>query len=406
MASRPGRPRAIRPLRDFLHTEALGGALLLLAAVAALVWVNTPWRDSYESLWSTVWSIGGGSHRLDWDLHHWVNEALMTLFFLLVGLEIKRELTTGHLADRSAAVLPALAALGGMLVPAVLFSVIADAPHRSAWGIPMATDIALAVGVVALLGRRVPPGLRVFLLALAVVDDVGAVLVIAIFYGKGTSLGWLGAACAIVACAIVLVRMRFHWLWVYGVLLLFGWYFLVKAGVHPTLMGVAFGLIAPSFPLGERRHNAEGTITVVDWLEHRLHGWVSYAIVPVFALANAGVPVGIEPIRSAVSSRLGLAVIVGLVVGKMLGITLVTFGAVRLGIGRLPAGTTTRSLVGISLVAGIGFTVSIFVSELAIESPVALGTAKLSVLIASLLAAVLGVLLLRRSGGSGAPPKL
>jgi len=396
----------IRPLRDFLHTEALGGAILVLAAIVALIWANVPVRESYEHLWSTVWSIGGGAHRLEWDLHHWVNEALMTLFFLLVGLEIKRELTTGHLAERSAAVLPALAALGGMAVPALIFSLVADSSHRHGWGIPMATDIALAVGVVSLLGNRVPRGLRVFLLALAVVDDVGAVVVIAVFYGSGTRFGWLAAAIGVVVLAVVLVRLRFHWLWVYGLLLLVGWYFLVKAGVHPTLMGVAFGLIAPSIPLGERRIGPDGPITVVDWLEHRLHGWVSYGVVPLFALANAGVAIGVQPLRSAVSSRLGLGIILGLVVGKAVGITLVTLFAVRLGVGRLPAGATTRSLIGVSTVAGIGFTVSLFVTELAVVSTASRGTAKLAVLLASLVAAALGALLLRSNRESGPAPQL
>ena len=396
----------IRPLRDFLHTEALGGAILVLAAIVALIWANVPVRESYEHLWSTVWSFGGGSHRLEWDLHHWVNEALMTLFFLLVGLEIKRELTTGHLAERSAALLPALAALGGMAAPALIFSLVADSSHRHGWGIPMATDIALAVGVVSLLGKRVPKGLRVFLLALAVVDDIGAVVVIAVFYGSGTQFGWLAAAIGVVVLAVVLVRLRFHWLWVYGLLLLVGCYFLVKAGVHPTLMGVAFGLIAPSIPLGERRIGPDGPITVVDWLEHRLHGWVSYVVVPLFALANAGVAIGVQPLRSAVSSRLGLGIILGLVVGKAAGITLVTLLAVRLGVGRLPGGTTTRSLLGVSVVAGIGFTVSLFVAELAITSSASRGTAKLAALLASLVAAVLGVLLLRSNSESGTAPQL
>lgn len=406
MTNRPDRRFAIRPLRDFLHTEAIGGVLLLVAAVVALLWANLPGRETYHEVWSTVWSIGAGGHRLEWDLHHWVNEALMTLFFLVVGLEIKRELTTGHLAQKSDAVLPALAALGGMALPALIFVAIADAPHRHGWGIPMATDIALAVGVVSLLGSRVPRGLRVFLLALAIVDDIGAVIVIAVFYGSGTQFGWLAAAVGIVGLAALLVRLRFHWLWVYGILLIVGWYFLVKAGVHPTLMGVAFGLLAPAVPLGARRRGPDGPITVVDWLEHRLHGWVSYAVVPLFALANAGVAIGADPLRSAVSSRLGLGIALGLIAGKAVGITLVTLAAVRIGIGRLPAGTSVRTLFGVSLIAGIGFTVSLFVAELAVTSREDVGTAKLAVLLASLVAAVLGVLVLRRAQPSVAAPEL
>lgn len=406
MTNRPDRRFAIRPLRDFLHTEAIGGVLLVVAAIVALLWANLPGRETYHEVWSTVWSIGTGGHRLEWDLHHWVNEALMTLFFLVVGLEIKRELTTGHLSRRSDAVLPALAALGGMALPALIFVAIVDAPHRNAWGIPMATDIALAVGVVSLLGSRVPRGLRVFLLALAIVDDIGAVVVIAVFYGSGTRFGWLVAAVGIVVLAAALVRLRFHWLWVYGVLLLVGWYFLVKAGVHPTLMGVAFGLLAPAVPLGNRRVGPDGPITVIDWLEHRLHGWVSYAVVPLFALANAGVAIGTEPLRSAVSSRLGLGIALGLIAGKAVGITAVTLAAVRLGVGRLPSGTTTKSLFGVAVLAGIGFTVSLFVAELAITSPDDVGTAKLAVLLASVLAAALGVLVLRRGEPSVASPEL
>ncbi len=403
----------------------------------ALIWANSPWQEGYRDLWSTVVSIDIGGHGLTLDLREWVNEGLMTCFFFVVGLEIKRELTSGHLSDRRAAMLPALAAVGGMVAPALVYLAIAGRDTPRGWGIPMATDIALAVGVASLLGDRVPSSLRTFLLALAIVDDIGAILVIAIFYSGRTDFAWLAVAFGAVAAVLAAKRFRVSWVGLYVLFGVIGWFALHEAGVHPTLMGVAMGLIAPSAPLLRAElvdaeelaaeladvssveavsttvTTARHSVSVVEWLEFRLHGWVSYLIVPMFALANAGVPLGTEALGDALTSPLGLGIIAGLIVGKLVGIVTVTMLAVRLGWGRLPEGATNRSLAGVALLAGIGFTVALFVAELAVgpESDAAgavgsspLATAKLAVLLASVLAAGLGVAVLRTGGRPVAPP--
>ena len=236
MTRRRSPRRAARALREFLHTEAAGGAVVVVAVVAALVWANGPWHHSYHQVWTWKVPLGLDRLHLDWTLEEWVNDALMAVFFFVVGVEIKRELTTGHLRDRRAALVPAVAALGGMVVPALLFGLIADAQHRHGWGIPMATDIALAVGMVALLGDRVPRHHA---------DDIGAIVVIAVFYGGSTRWAWLGLAIATVIAAAIGVRLRLRPAEIYALLAVFGWYALVRSGVHPTLMGVAFGLVAP-----------------------------------------------------------------------------------------------------------------------------------------------------------------
>jgi NhaA family Na+:H+ antiporter len=417
----------IRPLRDFLHTEAAGGALLAVAAAAALIWANTA-PHSYDRVWNLVLSIQLGTREFSWDLRHWVNDGLMTLFFFMVGLEIKRELTSGHLADRRSAALPALAAVGGMAVPALLYLAIAGGVEPDGWGIPVATDIALAIGVAATLGRRVPAGMRTFLLALAIVDDIGAITIIAVFYSEGVEVGWLLVSVGCVAAVVAIKRIGVTWHIVYVLIGMVGWYGLTKAGVHPTLMGVSMGLLAPSIPLVRPEladaeeladvstveaarttaRIARQSISVVEWLEHELHPWVSYAIVPMFALANAGVPVGWEPLSDAVTSRFGAGIIVGLVVGKLVGVVGTSWLAIRLGVGKLPESTPPRVLVGTGALAGIGFTVALFVSELAVEGE-RLATAKLAVLVASALAATLGAAILWRSPKpvrSDPPPQL
>jgi NhaA family Na+:H+ antiporter len=360
--------------------------VVVVAVVAALIWANGPWRHSYHDVWSWRVPLGLDRLHLRWTLEEWVNDSFMSVFFFVVGVEIKRELTTGHLRDRRAALLPALAALGGMAIPALLFRFVSDPAHDHGWGIPMATDIALAVGMVALLGDRLPRSMRVFLLALAVADDIGAIVVIAVFYGGSTRWGWLAGAVATVAVAAFAVNRRVRWTPLYFVLAIVGWYFLVRSGVHPTLMGVAFGLIAP--------------VGALEQLEHTWHPWSSFVIVPVFALANAGVELGFHAARSAVTSRLGIGIIVGLVVGKVIGITGVTYLVVRLGWSRLPDGATWRSVIGVALFGGIGFTVALFVSVLALPGYDSLEAAKLAVLIASCLAALGGAAVLSGSRNS------
>lgn len=409
--------RAIRPLRDFLSTEAAGGLLLVLATVVALVWANSPWRASYESFWSTDASIRIGTARgVSLDLRHWVNEGLMTLFFFIVGLEIKRELVEGELRDPKRAALPAIAALGGMVVPAAIyFAVNAGSNGARGWGIPMATDIAMALGALAILGRHLHPAHKLFLLALAIVDDVGAVMVIAVFYSSGIDGSMLIVAGTALFAILGMRRAGVQRITAYVAVGVVLWYATKGAGIHATLTGVVVGLLTPTKPAvpmdlvdqdalndisslraaEETMQIARQSVSVVEWLEHRLHPWTSYVIVPLFALANAGIRLDGSSMRAALTSRVGLGIVLGLVAGKVIGISLASWLAVRAGVASLPDGLTFRSLVGVAAIAGMGFTVSLFVTDLAFRSPEQTGPAKLAVLIATVCAAVLGGLLLR-----------
>jgi NhaA family Na+:H+ antiporter len=408
--------RVIRPLRDFLATESAGGVALLVATAIALVWANSPWQDSYTELWSTDVTVGIGSHVLSMDLQHWVNDGLMTLFFFVVGLEIKRELVTGELRDPRVAALPALAAVGGMVVPAALFI----AFNRSGdgfdgWGIPMATDIAMAVGVLSLFSKRVPPSLKLFLLALAIVDDIGAILVIAIFYSAGIELIWLVEGAAVVG-GMVLLRLlgvtRIAPFVVLGVVL---WLAVHESGVHATIAGVVLGLLTPTRPfqraelidedeltdlssveaVRETATLARQSVSVVEYLEHVLHPWTSLLIVPLFALANAGVTVTGGALSDALSSSVTQGIVIGLVVGKFVGITSFTWVAQRTGVAVMPQGATWRGVLAVAAIGGIGFTVSLFVASLAFTGGT-LDEAKIGILAGSLLAAAGGTLLLLR----------
>jgi NhaA family Na+:H+ antiporter len=408
--ARPG-PTFIRPLVDFLHTEAAGGVVLVAATLAALIWANSPWDASYTALWDTRLVIGFGRHSLDLDLRSWVDDGLMALFFLVVGLEIKRELVEGELSDPRQAALPVVAALGGMAVPALIyvaFNVGGDG--AAGWGIPMATDIAMAVGVVSLLGRRVAPSLRLFLLALAIVDDIGAVLVIALAYTGELDPASLAAAAGIVAAIAALraagIGARVPYV-VAGVAL---WLALHESGLNATLAGVVLGLMTPTRParqpelidaaeladvssLAAARQTAamaREAVSEVEWLEHSLHPWTGFVVVPLFALANAGLVISGETLRDAATSPVAAGVVTGLVVGKPLGITAFAWLAVRLRLAPLPSGTTWGALVSVSALAGIGFTVSILVAGLAFDDAALVDEAKLAILAASFLAALTG----------------
>lgn len=406
--------RLIRPLRDFLRQEASAGILLVGAAIVALVWANSPWSDSYFDLWGTHAQIGLGDHVIELNLREWINDLGMVLFFFVVGLELKREFTEGELQDPRAAALPIIAAIGGMIVPATIFALLNSGTDGSkGWGIPMATDIAIVMGVVALLGSRAPSWLKLFLLALAIVDDLGAIIVIAIFYSDGISFGWLSLAIGSLAVALVL-RPHVPWMAVYVLLGAICWLGLHEAQVHPTLTGVAFGLLAPVTPLrgsgpldveelysrpnfyvAQRvSREAKWTVSIVEWLEHRLHPWSAFVVVPIFALANAGVRIPASELGDALSSRVTWGVLLGLVVGKTIGISAATLLAVALKIGRLPEGVTTRYVIGAGALGGIGFTVSLFVTELAFGDATVGTDARLGVLLGSLVAATIGSLIL------------
>jgi NhaA family Na+:H+ antiporter len=363
-------PEAV--MARFLDTEAAGGVVLVAAAVVALAWANSPWSGSYESVW------------MDETVHLVVNDGLMALFFLVVALEIKRELVIGELSDPRVAALPALAAAGGMVVPALLYlAVNAGKEGAAGWGIPMATDIAFAVGVLALLGSRIPPGLKLFVLTLAVVDDMGAIVVIAVVYSNGIDLLPLGLAATAIAAGIGLRRAQVTWLPAYAVLAIGCWVALHESGVHATLAGVAFGFLAPA-------RDAER-------IQRRLQPLVGFAIVPIFALANAGVEVGGDALSTAGSQAVAAGVGLGLLLGKVVGITGASILAVRTGLARLPAGVRWPHLVGAATLAAIGFTVSLFVTDLAFDDPALEDAARLAILAVSAAAAGLGAVILRRA---------
>ena len=412
--------RLARPLRVFLNNEASGGVVLLIATLVALIWANSPLAESYESLWHTKIEISVGTFTLDEDLQHWVNDGLMAIFFFVVGLEIKRELVVGELNSLRRAILPAVAALGGMLVPALIYVALNWGGQTEGWGVPMATDIAFAVGVLALLGRRAPATLKVFVLSLAIVDDIGAIAAIALFYSSGIDPEWLLAAGFLIVLIVVLRRLRVLWVPIYAVVGIAVWLATFESGVHATIAGVALGLLTPALPTDPGGYGdvagrasrlpdepdaesvrqvglqAKEVVSAAERFEHLLHPWTSHVVIPIFALANAGVELTSEGIRDAFGSRVTIGIALGLIVGKLVGITGFSWVAVRLRFGELPNEMTWRHLAGGAAVAGIGFTVSLFISSLAFEDEGTLSSAKIGILMGSVIAAAIGAIVLAR----------
>ena len=426
-------------LREFIHDEAFGGILLLVCALIALLWANSPWGATYDALWSTELTLGTVQFHLTETLRHWVNDGLMAVFFFVVGLEIKRELLVGELASPRQAALPAIAALGGVLVPAGIYAVLnRGTAGAQAWGIPMATDIAFALGVLALLGDRIPLGLKVFLTALAIVDDIAAVLVIAIFYTVQVHWVALGAAAVILVVLLAANRLGARRPVIYGVLGLALWVAVFESGVHATVAGVLLALTIPAttridpraflqrsratltaferagsdeetgasiLTNGERQEAlaeledvVEGAGAPLHRMEHVLHPWVAFAIMPLFALANAGVRIEGD-LGVALGNCVTLGVMLGLVLGKQLGVTLGAWLAMRSGLTDLPEGVSWRHIYGAGWLAGIGFTMALFVADLAYADPGEAGlltAAKLGILVASLIAGVCGWVILAR----------
>jgi NhaA family Na+:H+ antiporter len=373
-------------LREFLEGEASGGIVLMGAAALALIVANSPLGPGYESVLHA--QLGPLS------LDHWINDALMALFFLLVGLEIKREMIDGQLATWPRRLLPGIAAAGGMIVPAVIYTMLnGSSPETSrGWAIPTATDIAFALGVLSLLGNRVPASLKIFLAALAIIDDLGAVLIIAVFYSTGLSFGDLGAAMVILGCLYMLNRRGVVQLWPYLLLGVVLWVFVYRSGIHATLAGVALAL---AIPLRSQKGTIDDTRhSPLHRLEHRLGAVVPFIVLPIFGFANAGVSlwaVGLD----AFTDPLTLGVAIGLVAGKLIGV----FGSatilIRLGFADLPAQATWTQLLGTALLCGIGFTMSLFIGLLAFAGqPTLQEEVKLGILCGSALAAVLGTLVL------------
>jgi NhaA family Na+:H+ antiporter len=375
---------------DYVQVEIASGIVLFAAAAVALVVANL-WARAYTDFWTYELTLGGQALSLTYDLRGWVNEGLMTVFFFVVGMEIKRELVEGELRDRRTAALPVIAALGGMLVPALIF--LAWNPTGSAsrgWGITTATDLAFALAVLALVAPGIPAGLKLFLLALAVVDDTGSVIIITIFYSEEVQLAWMVAGMGVLLLLIALSRLRVRLQPLY-VPLAFAvlWLCTVKAGLSGALIGAVLGLITPSRSRDERH--------VLHRVEAPLHLVASFAIVPLFALANAGIQLGAEDLRAAGSSRITWAIVVARVVGKALGITLAVALAVRLGVGRLPTSVTRRQILGVGVLAGIGFTVALFVADVSYGGT-RLADAKIGILASALAAGILGSCFLLRSG--------
>jgi Na+:H+ antiporter, NhaA family len=419
-------PRSIiQPAQRFAAIETAGGIVMLVGAVIALAWANSPWSGSYRAMLDTPIDFRVGELLdLELSLHEWINDGLMSLFFLVVGLEIKRQLVHGELRDRRTAALPAVAALGGMIVPAAIYIVMNLGGATGGFGVPVATDIAFAVGVVTLVGSRVPIGVRIFILTLAVVDDIGGIVVIAVFYAEGVSVTWLAVAVACVGGVLVARTLEIRSLVPYVGLGVICWYALHEAGVEAAIAGVVFGLLTPAEPfhdpsrLGERieefvEHFEDNDHAVptqiagyvrevaspLDRIENGLNPWVSFVIVPIFALANAGVSVSTDGLDPSVFG----GVFLGLVVGKLIGVVAFTWLAVRLGIGRLPERTTWGHVVGIGATAGIGFTVALFVAGLSFDEENLLRSAKLGILAASVVAGIVGYALLRRASRASAP---
>ena len=420
------------PIQEFLHQEASGGILLIIATVIALAWANSPFAESYHHLWHTYLSIDLGGIGLKYSLHHWINDGLMVIFFFVVGLEIKRELLVGELSSVKKAALPIAAALGGMIFPALTYTIFnLGTEGASGWGIPMATDIAFVVGILALLGKRVPLALKIFILALAIVDDLGAVLVIAIFYTSNISFTSLLIAGGFLVLLIAMNRMGVRNLLIYTLVGVGLWLAFLKSGVHATVAGV---LLAFTIPVSSRintkkfknetesllkdfdnagehgdnvltnsdrlsiidqiENNCEKILTPLQRFEHGLHPWVSFFIMPVFALANAGVTIG-SGLTSALTHPVSIGIILGLFLGKQIGIFSFSYLAVKLKLASEPEGVSWKKIYAASVLAGIGFTMSLFIANLAFNSPELLNISKVGILAGSLLSGVVGFIILK-----------
>ncbi len=433
--SRPRRPIdvIVRPFQEFAHGAASGGIVLLACTIVALVWANSPWRESYHDLWHSELTIAIGSFKLSSSLHHWINDGLMVIFFFVVGLEIKREVLAGELSSLRQAMLPIAAAVGGMMVPALIYaSLNFGRPEINGWGIPMATDIAFALGVLALLGDAVPLPLKVFLTALAIVDDLGAVLVIAVFYTSDLNLTALLLGALVLGAMFLLNYLGVRSPLVYFFFGVGLWLCFLASGVHATIAGVLAAMAIPArtlideetylkrvrFLVGQIEHHNAGQspaearsqtwtlasnlahqseclLPPLHRLEHAWHPWQAFFIMPVFALANAGIEIG-SGFLGTLAERAALGVILGLVIGKQVGVTLFSWLVVKMGWAALPAGVTWKQIYGAGWLAGIGFTMSLFIANLAFQDEEHLLMAKGGILVASLIAGVIGYVLLRR----------
>ena len=389
--------RRISPLRDFLNRESTSGLLILVASALGLLVANSPLSDVYFSTLDFHLAVGADWYLIDLSILKIINYLLMSIFFFVVGLEIKRELTTGHLASIKKAMLPFVAALGGMAVPALIYLTIAGGEAPGGWGVPVATDIALAVGLLTMIGPSVAASLRSFLLALAVIDDIGAILIIAFVYSTGIKFSWLAAGLICIALIAALKKVGVESTLVYSVFAFTLWFSFYKTGIHPTLAGVILGLMTPN--IVRRRTEIEdiedGSVSVIEWLEHKFHPISTFVVVPLFAFANTGVVITADSIQGAWQSAVAWGIFFGLVVGKPLGVLLASFAAKKAKIAELPEGVNAPSLLATGSAAGIGFTVAIFIANLAFTDPQMQDIAVLAVIVASVVSALISIVLFK-----------
>jgi NhaA family Na+:H+ antiporter len=375
--------RIISPVNRFIQLEYSSGVILLLSVVLAIFWANSSFQGSYHQLWNTKIALGAGLYQLNEPLHIWINDGLMAIFFFVIGLELKREFLEGELSSVRKALLPMMAAAGGMIVPALIYFIInRGTAAEHGWGIPMATDIAFALALLSMAGKHIPASVKVFLSALAVADDLGAVLVIAFFYTSGVDLLALGIAGIFVFVLVAGNRLGITSVLFYLIVGIAVWLCFLLSGVHATLAGV---VVAFTIPSGR----------VLEKMEHGLHPWVAFMIMPLFALANSGILIGADFMHTIINP-VSIGVSAGLVLGKCLGIFLFTWLMVRLGIGNLPADATWKHMFGMALLGGIGFTMSLFISGLAFKETLLVEQAKYGILIGSVLSGLLGIMVLKR----------
>lgn len=389
--------KKVAPLRDFLRRESTSGLILLAAAGLGLITANSPASNAYFDFLDLGFEFTAGVLILKLTVLKFINYILMTIFFFVVGLEIKRELTSGHLSRFRDAVMPFIAAIGGMVLPALIYLAIAGAEEPRGWGVPVATDIALAVGALGLLGNLVVPSLRTFLLGLAVIDDIGAILIIAFIYSRGVAISWLFAAALAVLVIALLKRVGLRNTYIYVLLGIALWYAFYRTGIHPTLAGVVLGLLTPNIPKDVDTHHdvEDGSISVIEWLEVKLHPWSIYFVVPIFAFANTGVTLTSEALGNASTSVIAWGIFAGLVIGKPIGILTAMLLAKKLNIGDYPSGARNPDLLATGSAAGIGFTVAIFIASLAFTDPAQRDIAIIAVITASLVSGLLSWVLFK-----------
>ena len=392
--------RFIAPLKDFLHRESASGVLILIAAILGLAIANSPLSDSYNSVLDFDFVLGIEGVSVQLTILKSINYVLMTIFFFVVGLEIKRELTSGHLASFKKAVMPFIAAIGGMALPAVIYILIAGDLEPNGWGVPVATDIALAVGLLAMVGSNAVASLRSFLLALAVIDDIGAILIIALVYSTGVQLSWILATGFTIFWVFAFKKLGTEKTWIYVILGAALWYCMYKSGIHPTLAGVVLGLMTPNIPKQNTGYqdSEDGSVSVIEWLEHKLHPWSSFAIIPLFAFANTGVEISSTSITAAFESKVAWGIFFGLVVGKPFGVLLTTFLAKKVKLGEYPDQAKNIDLFATGSAAGIGFTVAIFIANLAFDAPETKDLAIFAVIMASVVSGLISFLLFKALG--------